>query len=818
MRKRFAVWLVMVFSLGMVPHFAALAAEPEWTVVENDAEAVTYSENGGWGIWPDAADSGGSATVSNDVAGNWVEFTFEGTAIQYVSRYHPYLGRVEVVLDGVSQGIFDLCKQTYDAYQQVIFEKARLRPGTHTIRVVLAGKSETDVNGLRLMLDCFRYQKLSSTKTICSVKEMEDGVSVLFQNGFIPGMPPVLLLAEYNSGVLVGTAMQSVEPEAEQTFVAYRKQAKANTLRAFLFQDLKTLVPLSAPMQTDVRITAESTGYQWKPMEFTFETVTVLKEDDSPWKNVQFQAECTAPDGSVLTIPGFWDGGSVFKLRFTATQPGTWHITTKCPQLMSLAQCAFSVNVLEPAADETNMLYKHGGFIKASENGRYLTYTDGTPFYYQSETLWYTPSDQYLPINAPASAASIRKMGREFFEEKGIRSAFNSILDDRQEKGFTVLKTGFLGYNTNISIQEEFHKTQKINVAFWQSADQYFASIMEHGMLQIAFPIWQGAEAGWADAEEWKELLDYMLARYGAYYMTYGMVPEYNGANKVENGLAEDCLELLRYVRSKDPYGRLLTAQPNPWSHTGNADKMEWPEESVGFLMLEGGHEDPYGIPTAYYNEAWEFKRDGVSVPSVLTETTWDGLVRNGYPAHDDYVIRYNQYRGWLSGAKGTDYGTQGLWYPVQHYDDHTFEDSWGATNVPWWDAVDKPSSFQVGYMKKLYETLEWWKLEPVFGAAQYNEKILPPDKGEGVAPAQSYCTASAATIDDGSQYLIYIPKTTENTALVSLRLASKKAGYRARWFDPREGTFIDCGTVSWTDSLTVPDRPDAMDWVLVLN
>lgn len=35
----------MVFSLGMVPHFAALAAEPEWTVVENDAEAVTYSEN-----------------------------------------------------------------------------------------------------------------------------------------------------------------------------------------------------------------------------------------------------------------------------------------------------------------------------------------------------------------------------------------------------------------------------------------------------------------------------------------------------------------------------------------------------------------------------------------------------------------------------------------------------------------------------------------------------------------------------------------------------------------------------------------------------
>lgn len=638
---------------------------------------------------------------------------------------------------------------------------------------------------------------------------------------------------------LPGRRIQMTEGEPEVTTedgtlicevpLAVRNGRLTAPLR-FLVQDVLGLALLwdgaagTASILTDVPCAAyaaaEGNAYrQWRPVEYVFQTPKEYTLEEKPWLTVNFSADFTAPDGTVLTIPGFWDGGNLFKLRFTATMPGTWRAETKCFDDLSLHGLSLVQQYEPPAEEETNPIYRHGGFLRASEDGRYLTYTDGTPFYYLSETIWYTPSDQFLPIDEPASIYSVERMGEEFFKNKGITSAYNTILDLRQQQGFTVIRTGFLGNINGNSVQALYHSKRELDIDAWQITDKYFRSIMEHGMVQLTFPAWVDAAGGWASYFEYRELLDYMNARYGAWALAYGMGPEYNDSSKQASGLMHYTLDALAYAHDIDPYRRANTVQPIVWNLTGAADKLEWDKEYLDFLMLEGGHETPYGISEDYYKSAWDNRRGGEPVPYVVVETTWDGIIRNNYPEHDDYVIRFNQYRGWMLGAKGADHGVQGLWYPVLHYDDHTFEDAWGATNEPWWDAIYRPSAKQMRHMRTLMESVDWWELEPMFGASPSLQAIQPPPQGDGAPPDSAYKKAVAAATGDLQQIMVYIPRTSDKAADIPLTISGAAGEYAARWFDPREGKFADGGTTAFDGGkLTLPVRPDTEDWILLLE
>ena len=62
-------------------------------------------------------------------------------------------------------------------------------------------------------------------------------------------------------------------------------------------------------------------------------------------------------------------------------------------------------------------IYKHG-FLKVSGNGRYLTYADGTPFFYLGDTHWILAHERFDTSNAP-----------------GVPSQFKYIVDKRVSAG-----------------------------------------------------------------------------------------------------------------------------------------------------------------------------------------------------------------------------------------------------------------------------------------------------------------------------------------------------------------------------------------------
>ena len=63
----------------------------------------------------------------------------------------------------------------------------------------------------------------------------------------------------------------------------------------------------------------------WHPAEFSFES---SERYDNPFQDVDLSATFTGPDGTTLTIPGFYNGGNTWIVRFSPTKTGEWTYTS----------------------------------------------------------------------------------------------------------------------------------------------------------------------------------------------------------------------------------------------------------------------------------------------------------------------------------------------------------------------------------------------------------------------------------------------------------------------------------------------------------
>ncbi|MBN1513407.1 MAG: DUF5060 domain-containing protein, partial [Phycisphaerae bacterium] len=122
----------------------------------------------------------------------------------------------------------------------------------------------------------------------------------------------------------------------------------------------------------------------WTPWEHTLTSATSYAH---PYQQIALTVTYTAPSGEVLTCYGFWDGGSTFRIRFLFPAPGIWTWKTACSDMSNtgLHEQSGTVNVVEYAGD--NSLYRHG-YLKVSDNRRYLVHADGLPFLWIGDTPW----------------------------------------------------------------------------------------------------------------------------------------------------------------------------------------------------------------------------------------------------------------------------------------------------------------------------------------------------------------------------------------------------------------------------------------------
>ncbi len=332
-----------------------------------------------------------------------------------------------------------------------------------------------------------------------------------------------------------------------------------------------------------------------------------------------------------------------------------------------------------PARGE-NPLFRHGGVLRVSPNHRFLTYTDGTPFYWLGDTWWFCPSD-LMPIDGSSNPA--------------IPSAYKHCIAVRRRQGFTVVQMDFLDRIKGKSAFADFARTRTVDVPFWRSVDRYFAVANAAGIIPVVGMGWAGNPLG---LDEWKVLWRYMIARYGACGVTWLICGEYNVRNTSDAKIAET-LKLGAFIKSLDPWKRAMTI--HPWYFRGDR-RQAWKETWYDFIMLQGGHGD--APPLDVYYAA---RKSTPPRPVLEGECAYEGI--HEFTAAD---VRNRAWRAFQAGCFGYTYGSHGLWYPGQNEKDTRFKE-WGKP-TPWWIALERPGAEHLGRMHAILGTLPWWRLEPL--------------------------------------------------------------------------------------------------------
>jgi len=125
----------------------------------------------------------------------------------------------------------------------------------------------------------------------------------------------------------------------------------------------------------------------WEKVEIT---LTANQSFSNPYTDATVWVDLTGP-GFNKRVYGFWDGDKTFRVRVTATAPGTWQwVSGSKPADSGLAgkHGSFVAKEWTEAEKKENPL--RGGFLCATANQHALETADGTPFFAIGDTWWAT--------------------------------------------------------------------------------------------------------------------------------------------------------------------------------------------------------------------------------------------------------------------------------------------------------------------------------------------------------------------------------------------------------------------------------------------
>ncbi|MHB9134439.1 MAG: apiosidase-like domain-containing protein [Armatimonadota bacterium] len=520
---------------------------------------------------------------------------------------------------------------------------------------------------------------------------------------------------------------------------------------------------------------------QWQVIEISLQATADYAD---PLVDVDLFADFHGPEDAHMRIPAFWDGDRTWKLRFTPTAPGAWRCTTTCNYSADAGLHGHHASFLVQTATGDNPLYRHGGFLRVSEDHRYLTHTDGTPFFWLGDTWWFCPS-HLVPFEGSTHPE--------------IPSMYRTLIDTRRAQGYSVVQMAFLG-TSGVSGSYTDLFTHTFNPTYWREVDRYLAYANEAGIIPvIGMGFHQGLNA--PTLEQLQVLWRYVLARYGAYAVTFLICGEYNQAGGkdgtfTETDIAriEKMLQVGQYIKDHDPYRRAMTVHPWWW---GGEKRQAWDQPWYDFIMLQGGH-GKEGPPTSMYRDIYHRTPPK---PMLEGECTYEGIF-----GFDDTVVRHNAYKAVQCGSFGFTYGSHGLWYPNQDADDQKFDD-WGQP-VPWWEALARPGGAQMRHLRACYESVAWWKLAP-----RDAEEILELDQ-----PYPSAWQQITVKAEGTATVVLYFPDGQSPELFATLKGLPPGAIYRITLFNPRTGeqTATPVQAVA-AEKIQLPRLPDAQDWLMIV-
>jgi len=526
----------------------------------------------------------------------------------------------------------------------------------------------------------------------------------------------------------------------------------------------------------------DSVAASGSPAEWTYHSG---KQYSDPFNQVDVDAIITLPSGKEERVPGFWAGGSAWRVRYAPPGPGTYLVRSACSDTGNRDLHDRKMTLQVEAYPGQNPHYKHGA-LQIADDKRHFQHADGTPFFWLGDTWW---------------------MG--LCKRLSWPDGFQTLTADRVLKGFTMVQI-VAGLYPDMEPFDERGANEagfpwdrdykSINPAYFDMADVRIQHLADHGLAACIVGFW-GYFIPRMGMDKVKQHWRYLIARWSAYPVVWclageGTMPYYlsktpdQDAETQKHGLTE----LARYVRATDPHHHPITIHPS------SSARLCVDDPSVlDFDMLQTGHSDRESVPNTIESVNHSLAASP-TMPVLIGEVCYEGIQE----ASRQEVQRFMFWSALLSGAAGHTYGANGIWQVNNRekpYGLSPHGHSWGG---PAWDvAAQLPGSGQLGLAKRLLTRYSWWKLAP------------QPDLIDPRWSKENYWRPFAAQVP-GEAILAFLPASYSGASFRKLKAGS----CRAFFFNPTDGVETEIGTVTpdADGSWKIAEVPIFQDWVVVLE
>jgi len=521
-------------------------------------------------------------------------------------------------------------------------------------------------------------------------------------------------------------------------------------------------------------------------------TLRAQKSYAHPHRDVDVRCTFTGPNGAVYNVAGFWDGDSIWKVRFAPPTAGTWSWQTSAsdPSDGGLHNLSGSFVVAEYVGSDPS---RRHGWPRVSDNQRYLTYADGTPFFYLGDTAW------------EIAWKSVIEDARDY-------------LDDRHQKGFTAVQIVPMSHQVfdTFGVVNRYGQTyllnydhSMLNPRYFDYLDSIVQMANERGITAVLVPMWAAMNELHFNPVYQRFAFTHdesmLIARYiGARYAGNNVMWIIGGDNVYDTPQRKAFWTEFAHVLD-DASGRvhLKTSHPQGW--TSSFDY--WGSEAtwLDFHMYQSSH-------TAGGDYTWSAgERASMLTPMKPTlngEAVYEDIYHNLWaPGDTNHVdtrrivpldVRQANYESVLAGAiVGITYGGNGVWQwnvPTiwaSHLPSHYVREAW-----------QMPGSSQMTVFRQIMERVRWYQLRP----RQDLNKAFN-NTSENYLPIAS----------TDSDLIVYVPAHTSSFALnlreygstIAMRMVNPATGV--------EGSTVALAIGEIGDSLTfIP--PDTNDWVMIIR
>lgn len=479
----------------------------------------------------------------------------------------------------------------------------------------------------------------------------------------------------------------------------------------------------------------------------------------NPYMDVKLEVVFERPDGSKVTVDGFYDGERIFKARAYCDMLGRWRWRSSS-NIKDLDKKSGTFEVKASLLKGKLRLHEKDRRQFAYDNGEWFLHIGDTGYRYvtRTEPKW-----------------------REY-------------IDQAARMGATKVRTWFCQGRSDVQVLFA-NKRKELNLAYWQEIDRRLRYAFErhpHIIFEL-IPYGEDTEElrRYDRGDEGAKLIArYAQARFSALPNIYWCIS--NDREIVSGGkltgrkvLRETISKIGKDMAVREPWGTLITNHQSRWKGYDFVGAA-WSD----IITLEDLDQVDGRIFKEYYNKQ--------AVPMVLDEDRYE-LWRN--PKHDRYYFRRLMWASLLSGGHTT-YGG------LRTYEAYDGE----VSGVQGYFDATAAGKLEHGaddfiHIHKFFRDSELTLVN-----------MRPDDAIVGNEPGQFKCIHDnkayivyLANPDSSKPGEANVSRATAN---VVVRLPEGTFG--VRWFNPRTGEWTDGGGVSGRKQrLTAPDRGD---WILLLK